>query len=58
MGALTVEKLNESVYTCAELNEREYGSHLTMGHVNDYVVSGEYGAYLLANAARGLLKSM
>ena len=57
LGALTVEKLNPDVYTCAELCNRSHGTHLQMGHVNDYVVSGEYGAYLLAQAAmnRGLM---
>jgi voltage-gated potassium channel len=57
LAALTVEKLNPSVYTCAELLNRSYGSHLKMGHVNDFVVSGEYAAYLLAQAAmnRGLM---
>ncbi len=57
LAALTVEKLNPAVYTCAELLNRSYGSHLKMGHVNDYVVSGEYAAYLLAQAAmnRGLM---
>ena len=57
LAALTVEKLNPAVYTCAELLNPSYGSHLQMGHVNDYVVSGEYAAYLLAQAAmnRGLM---
>jgi voltage-gated potassium channel len=57
LAALTVEKLNPAVYTCAELLNRSYGSHLKMGQVNDYVVSGEYAAYLLAQAAmnRGLM---
>ncbi len=51
LAALTVEKLNPSAYTCAELHNREYGSHLEMGHVNDYVVSGEHSGFLLAQAA-------
>ncbi len=51
LAALTVEKLNPRVYTCAELHNRAYGSHLEMGHVNDYVVSGEYSGFLLAQAA-------
>jgi len=51
LAALTVEKLNPAVYTCAELMNRSYATHLRMGNVNDYVVSGEYGAYLLAQAA-------
>ncbi|MEO8493536.1 MAG: ion transporter [Planctomycetota bacterium] len=57
LAALTVEKLNPAVYTCAELMNRSYASHLKMGHVNDYVVSGEFGAYMLAQAAmnRGLM---
>jgi voltage-gated potassium channel len=57
LAALTVEKLNPAVYTCAKLLNASYGSHLKMGRVNDYVVSGEYGAYLLAQAAmnRGLM---
>ena len=57
LAALTVEKLNPDVYTCAELLNRSYGSHLQMGRVNDYVVSGEHGAFLLAQAAmnRGLM---
>jgi voltage-gated potassium channel len=57
LAALTVEKLNSNVYTCAEINNRSYGSHLEMGHVNDYVVGGEQSAYLLAQAAinRGLM---
>ena len=54
---LTVEKLNSNVYTCAELINRSYAVHLTMGHVDDYVISGEYSAYMLAQAAmnRGLM---
>lgn len=57
LAALTVEKLNPVVYTCAELLNRQYASHLKMGKVNDFVVSGEYGAYMLAQAAmnRGLM---
>jgi voltage-gated potassium channel len=57
LAALTVEKLSPNVYTCAELINRSYATHLTMGHVNDYVVSGEYSAFMLAQAAmnRGLM---
>jgi len=51
LAALTAEKLNRDVYTCAELINREYGSHLDMGHVNDYVVSEEQSGFLLAQAA-------
>ncbi len=57
LAALTVEKINQSVYTCAELFNRSYATHLELGKVNDYVVSGEYGAHMLAQAAmkRGLI---
>jgi voltage-gated potassium channel len=57
LAALTAEKLNPSIYTCAELINREFGSHLEMGHVNDYVIADEQSAFLLAQAAlnRGLV---
>lgn len=57
LAALTVERLNPNVYTCAELNNRVYGPHLEMGKVNDFVISGEYSSFLLAQAAvnRGLV---
>jgi voltage-gated potassium channel len=58
LAALTVEKMSSKVYTCAELHNRDYGTHLEMGGVNDYVISGEHSAYLLAQAAlnRGLME--
>lgn len=57
LAALTAEKINPSVYTCAELNNRDYASHLQMGQVNDFVVSSEHSAYMMAQAAmnRGLM---
>ncbi|MEM7784338.1 MAG: potassium channel protein, partial [Planctomycetota bacterium] len=57
LAALTVEKLNEDVHTCAELVNRSYATHLETGKVNEFVVSGEYGAHVLAHAAmnRGLI---
>lgn len=51
LAALTVERLNPQVYTCAELNRREYSTHLKLGCVDDFVVSGEHSAFLLAQAA-------
>ncbi len=51
LAALTAEKLNPSVYTCAELINREYASHLSLGNVNAYVVSQEHSAFLLAQVA-------
>ena len=57
LAALTAEKINRDVYTCAELLNRSYSSHLELGKVNDFVVSDEYGAYMIAQAAmhRGLI---
>jgi voltage-gated potassium channel len=50
LTALTVERLNAAIYTCAELNNPEYSPHLKMANVNDFVVTGEHNAYLLAQA--------
>lgn len=57
LASLTVEKVNPDVYTCAELFNRSYGTHLEMGHVNEFVISEEYGAYVIAQAGmhRGLI---
>ena len=51
LAALTVEKISPRVQTSAELLHRTYGTHLDLGQVNSYVVSGEYGAYMLAQEA-------
>lgn len=50
LTALTIERLNAAIYTCAELNNLEYSPHLKMAKVNDFVVTGEHNAYLLAQA--------
>jgi voltage-gated potassium channel len=51
LAALTIERMNPQVYTCAELNNEEYSPHLRMANVNDFVVTGEHNAFLLAQAA-------
>lgn len=51
LAALTAEKLNPSVYTCAELLNYEYGSHLDMGHVNDYIVSQEQSGFFIGSSS-------
>ncbi len=60
LAALTVEKINEDVYTCAELHNSAYATHLEMGKVNDYVISEEYGAFMMAQSGlnRGLARIM
>jgi voltage-gated potassium channel len=57
LAALTIERLNPDIYTVAEINRREHAHHLEMGKVNDYVVSGEQSAFLLAQSAitRGVM---
>jgi voltage-gated potassium channel len=57
LAALTIEKLAPKAFTCAELNRREYAQHLKLGKIDDYVVSGEHSAFLLAAAAlnRGVM---
>ncbi|MBX3189582.1 MAG: ion transporter [Labilithrix sp.] len=57
LAALTIERLNPRIYTVAEIHRREHAHHLEMGKVNDYVVSGEQSAFLLAQSAitRGVM---
>ena len=57
LAALTIERLNPAVYTVAEIHRREHAHHLEMGKVNDYVVSGEQSAFMLAQSAitRGVM---
>ena len=57
LAALTIERLNPAVYTVAEIHRREHAHHLEMGKVNDYIVSGEQSAFLLAQSAitRGVM---
>jgi voltage-gated potassium channel len=49
--ALTIEKLNPSVYTCAELSNSMNEPHLRMGNVNEVVITQDIAGHLLAQAA-------
>jgi voltage-gated potassium channel len=51
LAALTIEKLNRDIYTCAELLNREHEAHLRMAGVEDVVCASEYGATLLSSMA-------
>lgn len=51
LAALTIEKLNRSIYTCAELLSREHEPHLRMAGVEDVVCVSEYGATLISSMA-------
>lgn len=51
LAALTIEKLNRNIYTCAELLNREHEAHLRMAGVEDVVCASEYGATLMSSMA-------
>jgi voltage-gated potassium channel len=51
LTVLTVETLNRDVYTCAELVHNKNRAHLERVHVDEVVVSGEYGGKILAHSA-------
>lgn len=51
LAALTIEKLNPSVHTCAELSSSQSESHLKMGGVNEVIVTRSISGHLLAQAA-------
>ena len=51
LAALTIEKLNPEVHTCAELSSAENEPHLRMGKVDEIIISGEVSGSLLAQAA-------
>lgn len=51
LAALTIEKLNPDVHTCAELSNAYSESHLRMGGVNEVIVTRSISGHLLAQAA-------
>ncbi len=51
LAVLTLESINRDVYTCAELIHHKNRVHLERVHVDEVVVSGEYGGKVLATAA-------
>ena len=51
LTALTIEKLNQTVYSCAELLDAEYESHMRMGNVNEVILGGYYSGLMAAHAA-------
>ncbi|MBX3170675.1 MAG: ion transporter [Candidatus Eremiobacteraeota bacterium] len=51
LAALTIEKLNPSVYTIAELSNAMNEPHLRMGNVNEVIVSRDVTGHMLAQAA-------
>lgn len=57
LAALTIEKLNPTIHTSAEIYNEEYSTHLKMGGVEDVVIQGEVSGKLLARISmhEGLL---
>lgn len=51
LAALTIEKMNPAVHTCAELSNPQSESHLRMGGVNEVIVTRSISGHLLAQAA-------
>ncbi|MCA9795545.1 MAG: NAD-binding protein, partial [Candidatus Eremiobacteraeota bacterium] len=49
--ALTIEKLNPAVHTCAELSNAVNETHLRMGGVNEVIITRDLAGHLLAQAA-------
>lgn len=56
LAALTIEKLNKNVHTCAELFHSEFESHLRMGGVDDVYIREQLSAKLFARI--GLLQGV
>jgi len=51
LTALTIEKLNSSVYSCVELLDPEYESHMAIGNVDQVIVGGYYSGLIAAQSA-------
>ncbi|PCJ18076.1 MAG: hypothetical protein COB02_05925 [Candidatus Cloacimonadota bacterium] len=57
LAALTIERMNSAIHTCAEINHPEYIDHLKMGGVDDIVIEGDVSGKLLARmgSSHGIL---
>jgi voltage-gated potassium channel len=52
LAALTIERLNKRIFTCAELRSREHQSLLKRSGVEEIVVADEYSGYILGSVGR------
>jgi voltage-gated potassium channel len=52
LAALTIEKLNPAVYTCAQLLDRRNDVQLKVAGVDDVVVADEIASHLIASSIR------
>lgn len=51
LAALTIEKLNPKIYSCAELVHPENESHLKMSGIESIVLSSNISAYMMTQAS-------
>jgi voltage-gated potassium channel len=51
LAALTIEKLNPRIYSCAELIHPENESHLAMSGIESIVLSSNISAYMMTQAS-------
>ncbi len=51
ISALTAETLNKKLYLCAEILDTKFQRHLELGHVDEVILSQDYGRTLIANAS-------
>lgn len=54
LAALTIEKLNPGIYTCAQLLNRKNNVQLKVAGVEDIIVADELASHLIATSARNL----
>ncbi len=54
LAALTIEKLNPGIYTCAQLLDRNNNVQLQIAGVEDVVVADEMAGHLIGSAVRNL----
>ncbi len=52
LAAMTIERLNPKIFTCAELRNRDNDSALRMVGVDEIVVPDEYGGVILGSVGR------
>jgi voltage-gated potassium channel len=52
LAALTIEKLNPTIYTCAQLLDRKNNVQLRVAGVEDVVIADELASHLIATSAR------
>jgi voltage-gated potassium channel len=52
LAALTIEKLNPAVYTCAQLLDRRNDVQLKVAGVDDVIVADEIASHLIASSIR------